>query len=124
MDRLSPLKESLYLNEFQFAQCKKILANKRNLLFNVTSDDMFPILKYHDEIEIAPLPETIKKFQILTFFHQDKVEYALFLQQNQEEFELLKTRDHKRLNIKSYHILGVAKNRSVGIIQKLKLYLK
>jgi len=98
-----------HLDDFQFAQAKKLLAISKGLSFTALKDDMIPFVKLQQAIVVIPLKE-LKKDLPIVYWQNTSLLYGFIVSIETDEVIVSNIKGHPlEWSIKKKHILGQIK---------------
>lgn len=104
---------------------KNILLQKKTIQIRIVSDSMSPLIKSDEVLEIKPLNSTLKRFDLVVFWHDDKLTCHFLWQIHIDHYYLFKSLKHPRScdpPIEKKFLLGQVHSRRLNTIQKIKIF--
>lgn len=68
---------SIYMDKFEFVEAKKYLALKGPLKVKIVHDDMYPLFKFDQKVQLRKPPKGLKPYMLACYWNQEKLNPCL-----------------------------------------------
>lgn len=107
------------LDEFEFAQAKKLVSLKKGVCFKLTRDDMIPLFSLQEIVKIEKNND-LKIYQIVAYWNNRSLRMGYIESLDDEAITIKNLKNPPEVfSVKRHHILGKAKMLLPRIISKL-----